>query len=154
MASEIERKFLVTDETWRQDAVGTPYAQGYLSLDPQRIVRIRRAGEKAFLTIKGLTIGVTRAEFEYPIPLPDAEAMFALCLGPLIEKTRYIVPWAGNRWEVDEFHGDNAGLIIAELELASEDESFEKPPWLGLEVSDDLRYGNSRLVEHPFRSWT
>lgn len=153
MPAEIERKFLVTDESWRKGAVGTPYVQGYLSRDPERIVRIRRAGEKAFVTIKGLTTGVTRAEFEYAIPPADADAMFALCLGPLIEKTRFLVPWGGKRWEVDEFYGDNAGLIVAELELASEDEVFERPPWLGREVSDDPRYGNSRLVEHPFRTW-
>lgn len=153
MPAEIERKFLVTDNSWREGAVGTPYVQGYLSRDPERIVRIRRAGERAFVTIKGLTTGVTRVEFEYAIPPEDADAMFKLCLGPLIEKTRYVVPWAGKHWEVDEFHGDNAGLIVAELELASEDEVFARPPWLGREVSDDPRYGNSRLVEHPFRTW-
>lgn len=153
MASEIERKFLVKTNAWREGAVGVPYVQGYLSRDPGRTVRIRRAGDKAFLTIKGITRGISRPEFEYPVPLADAEEMMKLCAGPLIEKTRHLVLFAGKRWEVDEFHGANAGLIVAEIELAAEDEPFETPPWLGREVSDDPRYSNSRLSEHPYSEW-
>lgn len=153
MAHEIERKFLVTGETWRTGTAGVPYVQGYLSQDPDRVVRVRRAGDRAFLTIKGRTRGITRPEFEYPIPLADAEELLKLCQGSLVEKTRFTVPWAGKHWEVDVFHGANTGLVVAELELASEEEPFERPPWLGAEVSQDPRYANVRLAACPFSRW-
>nr|WP_315466389.1 CYTH domain-containing protein [uncultured Rhodoferax sp.] len=152
MAVEIERKFLVVGDAWRNDS-GVLYRQGYLNRDKARTVRVRIAGEAAFLTIKGPSTGATRAEFEYPVPLNDAQALLALCDGPLIEKTRYLVPHAGHCWEVDEFAGDNAGLVVAELELASEDEVFEAPAWLGAEVTQDVRYFNSHLATHPFCAW-
>jgi len=153
MAEEIERKFLVLGETWRNGGKGIRYTQGYLSRDPERIVRIRQAGEQAYLTIKGVTRGVTRKEFEYPIPLADAAELLGLCIRPLIEKTRTVVEYHGRHWEVDEFHGKNDGLILAEIELARADEVFDLPPWAGDEVSDDPRYYNSSLSEQPFGTW-
>lgn len=152
MAVEIERKFLVTGDAWRNDS-GVLYRQGYLNRDKARTVRIRIAGDAAFLTVKGKSTGATRAEFEYPVPLEDAQALLALSDGPLIEKTRYIVMHAGHRWEVDEFAGDNAGLVVAELELSAEDEAFEAPTWLGEEVTHDARYFNSSLATRPFCTW-
>lgn len=152
MAVEIERKFRVTGDAWRNDS-GVLYRQGYLNRDKLRTVRIRIAGSAAFLTIKGKSTGATRAEFEYPVPMDDAQALLALCDGPSIEKTRYIVLHAGHRWEVDEFAGDNAGLVVAELELSAEDEAFERPAWLGEEVTHDARYFNSNLATQPFCTW-
>lgn len=152
MAVEIERKFRVTGDAWRNDS-GVLYRQGYLNRDKVRTVRIRIAGGAAFLTIKGKSTGATRAEFEYPVPMDDAQALLALCDGPLIEKTRYIVLHAGHRWEVDEFAGDNTGLVVAELELSAEDEAFERPAWLGEEVTHDARYFNSNLATQPFCTW-
>jgi len=152
LAVEIERKFRVTGDAWRNDS-GVLYRQGYLNRDKLRTVRIRIAGSAAFLTIKGKSTGATRAEFEYPVPMDDAQALLALCDGPLIEKTRYIVLHAGHRWEVDEFAGDNAGLVVAELELSAEDEAFERPAWLGEEVTHDARYFNSNLATQPFCTW-
>jgi adenylate cyclase len=153
MAKEIERKFLVANDTWRSALPGCRYTQGYLSRDPERIVRVRQAGSSAFITIKGITRGTTRQEFEYSIPVSDAEALMKLCLRPLIEKTRYVVEYQGKHWEVDEFHGDNRGLILAEIELEREDEPVDLPPWIGEEVSHDARYFNANLVEHPFTRW-
>ncbi len=152
MAVEIERKFRVTGDAWRNDS-GVLYRQGYLNRDKVRTVRIRIAGSAAFLTIKGKSTGATRAEFEYPVPMDDAQALLALCDGPLIEKTRYIVLHAGHRWEVDEFAGDNAGLVVAELELSAEEEAFDRPAWLGEEVTHDARYFNSNLATQPFCTW-
>ena len=153
MAVEIERKFLVADigadAAWRT-APGVAYGQGYLNQDKERTVRVRIAGNVAYLTIKGVSVGVTRAEFEYPIPVTDAEALLLLCDGPLIEKTRHVLQHAGTTWEVDVFAGDNAGLVVAEVELQSESQEFEKPDWLGLEVTHEDRYFNSKLVTHPF----
>lgn len=153
MPDEIERKFLVSGDAWREGAHATPYTQGYISRDPERVVRIRRAGKKAYVTIKGLTNGVSRKEYEYAIPIEDAEELFSLCTGPLIQKTRHVIIHAGKKWEVDEFHGDNEGLIVAEIELKSEDEPFDPPAWLGREVSTERKYSNSNLSERPFRSW-
>ncbi|MEZ4485135.1 MAG: CYTH domain-containing protein [Syntrophotaleaceae bacterium] len=154
MAIEIERKFLVRDNSWRQGAVGTTYRQGYLSVDPERTVRVRIAGDQGFLTIKGKTVGMTRSEFEYPIPLADAAQMLdTLCLRPLIEKTRYCVTYSGRTWEVDEFDGDNRGLILAEVELESSGQQVELPSWAGQEVTEDPRYYNASLSRHPYRSW-
>lgn len=155
MASEIERKFLVTEQGWRAGAgPGRRLRQGYLSIDPERSVRVRLAGEQAWLTLKGGSRRYTRLEFEYPVPPEDATLMLEeLCVEPLIDKTRYRVEFAGHCWDIDEFHGANAGLVVAEIELADEDEAFERPPWLGPEVTEDPRYLNVNLVRQPFRDW-
>jgi CYTH domain-containing protein len=154
MGKEIERKFLVTSDAWRAGAKGTLYRQGYLSTHKERTVRVRIAGEQAFLTIKGLTVGTTRAEFEYPIPVADAAQLLDnLCEKPLIEKTRFKVEHAGLVWEIDEFEGVNQGLVVAEVELASETQRFDKPSWAGADVSDDKRYFNSNLIAKPFTTW-
>ena len=154
MGKEIERKFLVKGEAWKSLAKGRHYRQGYLNSAKERTVRIRTIDDKAFLTVKGPTVGVTRPEFEYPIPFEDCTAMLDLLAEkPIIEKTRYKIPMGNHVWEVDEFFGVNAGLVVAEIELASEDEAFEKPEWIGEEVSGDPRYFNSNLVKHPFTTW-
>ncbi|MEZ0276112.1 MAG: CYTH domain-containing protein [Roseimicrobium sp.] len=153
MGQEIERKFLVKSDTWREGAEGTLYRQGYLAKDVERTVRVRIAGDQAYLTIKGRTKGTSRAEYEYEIPLKDAEEMLALCDGPLVEKTRHKIPHAGHTWEVDVFHGDNDGLIMAEVELEREDAEVELPGWAGKEVSDDARYYNSSLSKRPYKTW-
>lgn len=154
MAVEVERKFLVTGTGWKGDATGVPFRQGYLSTVKERTVRVRIEGDRARLTIKGLTTGISRLEFEYGIPLPDATCMLdELCERPLIEKTRYRVTDGPHVWEIDEFHGVNEGLVVAEIELTSTRESFDRPFWLGREVSDDPRYFNANLVTHPFRQW-
>lgn len=154
MAQEIERKFLVGNDSWRAGAIGIRFRQGYLNTDPERTVRVRLEGDRGVLTIKGLSHGISRAEFEYPIPAAEAAILLdTLCLRPLIEKTRYRLKHGGHLWEIDEFSGDNAGLVLAELELSSEDEPFDLPPWVGVEVSSDPRYFNASLVRHPFRAW-
>jgi CYTH domain-containing protein len=154
MGTEIERKFLVVGDEWRRGAVGTVYRQGYLCTTPQRTVRVRIGGERGYLTVKGSRTGVSRAEFEYEIPLGDAQAMLdSLCARPLIEKTRYRIPHEGLVWEVDEFAGENAGLVIAEVELEREDQEVALPAWVGKEVSTDDRYANSHLAEHPYSTW-
>ena len=152
MATEIERKFLVVGEGWRQGP-GARFLQGYLNRDKHRTVRVRVAGNRAHLTIKGLTTGASRAEFEYAVPLADGEAMLTLCDGPIIEKVRYRTGYQGNSWEIDEFAGANSGLVVAEIELESENESFPKPPWLGPEVTSDPRYFNSNLATNPYSTW-
>ena len=152
MATEIERKFLVTGSAWRSPN-GQRIVQGYLNRDKARTVRVRIAGPQAFLTIKGATTGATRAEFEYPIPLADAEALLGLCDGPRIDKVRHRVAFGGLLWEVDEFLGDNAGLVVAEVELASEGQTVTLPPWVTEEVTTDSRYYNSSLATHPFNRW-
>jgi len=156
MGVEIERKFLVIDDSWRETAgPGIPMQQGYLIAAKQASVRVRIEGKQARLNIKGATLGVRRQEFEYPIPLHDARTLLrTLCEKPLIEKTRYPVRYAGKEWEVDVFEGENTGLVVAELELEHEAEPFEKPPWLGREVSADPRYYNTCLVRHPYRDWS
>ena len=154
MAKEIERKYLVKGDAWRKLAQGVHYRQGYLNSTKERTVRIRTVGEKAVITVKGPTIGVTRMEFEYPIPFSDCVTMLEnLAEQPIIEKTRYIIPMGSFTWEIDEFFGAKAGLIVAEIELPSEDTPFEKPDWIGEEVSGDPRYFNSNLVAHPFSTW-
>lgn len=154
MAKEIERKFLVVGDGWRDAAVGTFFRQGYLSTVKERTVRVRSKGGQGFLTVKGISVGATRAEFEYEIPIDDANEMLdSLCERPIIEKIRYRVSYQGFVWEVDEFAGDNAGLIVAEIELASEDQEFPRPPWAGQEVTDDSRYFNANLIAHPFKAW-
>jgi adenylate cyclase len=154
MSQEIERKYLVRLDVWKPTNAGVLYRQGYLSSVEERSVRVRIAGEQAYLTIKGPTYGITRLEFEYAIPVADAAMMLnLLCQHPLIEKTRHRQPFAGKIWEIDVFHGDNAGLVVAEVEVASESEQFEPPPWLGREVSADPRYLNSSLVNNPYKNW-
>ncbi|MFP5504791.1 MAG: CYTH domain-containing protein [Gammaproteobacteria bacterium] len=160
MAIEIERKFLVVNDTWRAVAdAGMRLRQGYLSrvtgADAVRSsVRVRTDGERAFLNIKSATLGIRRQEYEYPIPLADAEAMLAeLCVGAVVEKTRYHVPAGAHVWEIDVFAGDNAGLVVAEIELGDESESFQRPGWLGEEVSDDPRYYNVCLADRPYCRW-
>ena len=158
MAEEIERKFLVIGDAWRAESDGgTAFRQGYLSTDPERNVRVRTKGSTAKLTIKGAARGVSglrRAEFEVDLPLDDAnEILDRLCLRPIIEKVRHRVKVGGLVWEIDEFSGDNAGLVVAEVELDAEDQSFERPPWVGDDVSDDSRYLNASLVERPFSTW-
>jgi CYTH domain-containing protein len=154
MAKEIERKFLVKGDAWRALAKGTTYRQGYLNSAKERTVRVRTAEDKAFLTIKGLTLGATRAEYEYAIPFDEGKAMLdALAEKPLIEKKRYKIPAGDLTWEIDEFLGDNAGLIVAEVELKSEDQAFDRPAWLGDEVTGDTRYYNANLIKKPFTGW-
>jgi adenylate cyclase len=155
MALEIERKFLVDEKLFRQPEKGIRVKQGYLQGDGTMLVRVRRQDDKAFLTLKGKTTGITRAEFEYPIPVDDAEKLFEFCRRPLIDKTRYLIPAEDgvHTWEVDKFFGENEGLMIAEVELKSEDEAFSRPEWLGREVSGDPHYYNSNLAEHPFSEW-
>ncbi|BCU75452.1 CYTH domain-containing protein [Luteolibacter sp. LG18] len=153
MGVEIERKFLVSGFGWADGSPGARMTQGYLSLDPDRTVRVRLAGEEAWLTIKGRSKGLARAEFEYPIPAAEARELLALCTGSVIDKTRHRVEHAGHTWEIDVFHGDNDGLVVAEVEMEAEDTQVELPEWVGAEVSDDTRYLNSRLVQCPFKDW-
>jgi len=154
MSIEIERKFLVRGTAWKVPGQGAAIRQGYLSAHPDRTVRVRIEGVAATLTIKGRSRGAVRGEWEYPIPLQDAEALLnGLCERPLIEKTRYRVVHAGMTWEVDEFFGDNLGLVVAEIELSSEDQAFAKPDWAGEEVTHDSRYFNSSLQAHPYTQW-
>jgi adenylate cyclase len=155
MTKEIERKFLVRGDAWRTLAKGIMYRQGYLNSAKERTVRIRTADARAFLTIKGITVGATRVEYEYEIPFGDGKEMLnALAEKPLIEKKRYKIRSGSLTWEVDEFLGENAGLIIAEVELASEDQALEKPSWVGDEVTEDPRYFNANLVKNPFSRWS
>ncbi len=154
MGIEIERKFLVKDDSWKAEAgEGQVYRQGYLCSGHGKTVRVRIIGAQAFLTIKGPTNGISRSEFEYEIPVADAEAMLSLC-GNLVEKTRYIIEHAGMPWELDVFAGANDGLVMAEIELDAEDQSIELPDWAGEEVSGDPRYYNAYLAEHPFAKWS
>jgi adenylate cyclase len=153
MGIEIERKFLVKNDSWKQFATGgMACKQGYLVAGKEKTVRVRILGNAAFLTIKGATTGIQRAEFEYEIPVSDAEQMMELC-GNRIEKTRYLIRHMGMTWEVDVFEGANTGLIMAEIELESEDQVFDWPSWCGEEVSGDRRYYNACLAEHPFINW-
>ncbi len=155
MAKEIERKFLVQKEGWKraEKPQGTLIRQGYLSLDPAYVVRVRTYGDKGFITIKGKQTGITRDEFEYEIQLSDAEEMLRKFTPPQTAKVRYRVPFKGHTWEVDEFLEENEGLIVAEIELQDPDEGYEVPDWIGEEVSMDPRYLNSSLAVHPFNSW-
>ena len=154
MAKEIERKFLLVGDAWRELAKGTHYRQGYLNSTKERTVRVRTIAAKGFLTIKGITVGATRVEYEYEIPHADCTAMLDdLAEKPIIEKKRYKIPMDGFVWEVDEFFGVNEGLVVAEIELESEDQAFEKPHWVGEEVTGDPRYFNSNLVRNPYTTW-
>ncbi|PSB25049.1 CYTH domain-containing protein [Stenomitos frigidus] len=154
MPAEIERKFLVKGDAWRSLATGIAYCQGYIASSADRTVRVRVVGEQGFLTIKGSTVGITRAEFEYLVPLHDAlELLSTLCDPPLIQKKRYTIAYAGLVWEVDEFEGDNQGLIVAEVELTDPHQAITLPDWIDREVSDDPRYFNANLAKHPFSRW-
>ena len=154
MPTEIERKFLVKNDEWRQGATGVRYRQGYLCAEKERTVRVRTAGDKAYLTIKGLSQGASRAEYEYEIPAGEADEMLdSLCHRPLIEKVRYRIPAGDVVWEIDEFHGENAGLTVAEVELKLADQHVDLPPWAGQEVTGDARYYNANLVKNPYRLW-
>jgi CYTH domain-containing protein len=154
MGQEIERKFLVRKEVWKnQPKNGQVYRQGYLNSVKERTVRVRIANNKGYLTVKGLSRGATRLEFEYEIPVEDAQKLLDLCEKPLIEKTRYKIEQGNFVWEVDEFFGENEGLILAEIELESEEQAFSKPDWLAEEVTDDPRYFNANLVQYPYSEW-
>jgi len=154
MGKEIERKFLVKGDSWRGLAEGKHYRQGYLSTVKERTVRVRTAGDKGYITVKGITTGASRSEYEYEIPTNDANEMLdKLCERPLIEKTRYRIPKDGLAWEVDEFEGDNRGLITAEVELKDEKQSVQLPDWIDKEVTDDPRYFNANLVAKPYTTW-
>ena len=155
MAVEIERKFLLKNNDWREQIESSNLIrQGYLAPLDTSSVRVRIEGDKANINIKSATIGISRLEYEYEIPLKDAEQMLeSLCPSPQIHKTRHIVMIGEHKWEIDEFYDDNEGLVVAEIELNDENESFDKPHWLGMEVSDDARYYNVNLIKHPYIGW-
>jgi adenylate cyclase len=154
MAKEIERKFLVEGDAWKKAAKGIEYRQGYLSSVKERVVRVRTIENKGFLTIKGITKGLSRSEFEYEISVDDANVMLdEICEKPLIEKKRYKIVLGAHVFEVDEFFGENEGLVVAEVELKDEKQKVDLPDWIGAEVSGDPRYFNSNLIQHPFKKW-
>lgn len=155
MAKEIERKFLVTSQAWQAKTQrSVRYRQGYLNDAQQCSIRVRVGGDQAYLNIKSATLGIQRLEYEYAIPVEDANEMLdQFCQGAMVEKTRHVVQELGHTWEVDVFEGDNAGLVVAEIELDHEHEQFALPEWAGQEVSDDPRYYNVCLVKHPFKNW-
>ena len=152
MAKEIERKFLVK-ESWQPQDEGIKIAQGYLSTVPERTVRVRIKGNKGYLTIKGKNQGISRTEFEYEIPLGDAEELLKLAEQPILSKTRYLEQHGNRLWEIDVFAGENQGLVVAEVELPDEQADFSRPDWLGQEVSGDVRYYNANLIKKPFSLW-
>lgn len=155
MPREIERKFLLTGEGWRALAERRQrMTQGYIATGDRISVRVRIAGDDARLNIKSGGLVASRLEYDYAVPVGDARELLALAVGPLIEKTRHFVLYGGMTWEVDEFHGDNSGLVVAELELDREDQAFARPPWAGAEVTHLKRYYNVSLVNHPYRQWT
>ncbi len=155
MGMEIERKFLVNKSAWKiaQQGESARICQGYLANDEHKVVRIRTYGNQAFITIKAHLAGISRAEYEYPIPLQDAEEMIDTLANKRIEKIRHRVNYKGKLWEVDVFAGENEGLLVAEIELEYENEAFEKPDWVGEEVTDDIRYYNASLIQNPYRNW-
>lgn len=154
MGKEIERKFLIEEDDGWKRVETKAYRQGYLNTTKERTVRVRTIGEKGYLTIKGVTKGATRLEFEYEIAVEDAQQMLdELCERPLIEKTRRKIEYSGFTWEIDEFFGENDGLVIAEIELEDEGQNFDKPSWIKEEVTDDPRYFNANLVKHPYSQW-
>lgn len=155
MPREIEHKFLLKNDAWRADVQRCrPMSQGYLASGGRVSVRVRVAGDEAWLNIKAGGLVASRQEYEYPVPVDEARELLELAEGPLIEKTRHFVEHGGKTWEIDEFHGENVGLVVAELELDREDEPFARPPWLGREVTHLERYYNLCLVTHPYRAWT
>lgn len=154
MAKEIERKFMVKDMSFKANAVAHRIVQGYICSENDRVVRVRIKGDHAYITIKNAAIGYSRDEFEYPIPVADAEVMLKdICLQPIIEKTRYVLPFGGFDWEIDCFGGINEGLIIAEIELPDEETEFQLPPFVGKEITGNPRYYNACLAAHPFTEW-
>lgn len=154
MGREIEKKFLIADNSWQGLVAGIPYRQGYLNSEKGRTVRIRTVNERGILTIKGPDENGARLEYEYDIPIGEAREMLdRLCHKPLIEKIRYRIPYAGFHWEVDEFKGENDGLVFAEIELDFVGQQFEKPAWIGREVTGDARYYNANLVHNPYSQW-
>ena len=155
MAIEIEHKFLLANNTWRQQVHSSViFRQGYLSSQSTSSIRVRISDDAAWLNIKSATIGTQRHEYEYEIPLQDAnEILDTLCSKPVIEKTRHYIHNEGNTWEIDEFYGENEGLIVAEIELSEKNESFVKPEWLGEEVTQDIRYYNNNLAVNPYSTW-
>ncbi len=154
MATEIERKYLVKNADWKALATGTAYRQGYLSTVKERTVRARTIKDKGYITVKGIAAGATRVEYEYEIPMEDANSMLDnLCEQPIIEKKRYVIEYEGLTWEVDEFNGENHGLIVAEVELSDENQTISLPDWIGEEVTGDPKYFNSNLVKLPYSKW-
>ncbi len=154
MNLEIERKFLVINANWRKLAEGKFIRQGYLNTEKNRTVRVRSESNRGLITIKGKPEGLARPEFEYEIPYDDAVYLLKhLCHKPLIEKTRYLCSYQDQTWEIDEFHGENAGLIIAEIELTDESIDLQLPDWIGQEITGDPRYYNANLVGHPYNKW-
>ncbi len=154
MSIEIERKFLVQKHLWKPPAEGVRMRQGYLCVGPPAAIRVRVIGENAVLNIKQATDSIVRREYEYPLPCAEAnELLDTLCAGSIIDKTRYTLPVGNLAWEVDVFYGLNEGLVVAEIELQDENQSFEKPIWLGREVSQELRYFNAHLALHPYTTW-
>ena len=155
MGIEIERKFLVDEKKWAalNKPEGVPFKQGYLVSEPEKTIRVRVAGKSAWITIKGATVGVSRSEYEYAIPVKDAEEMLSTMAGAVIAKKRFKIHFASKLWEIDEFDGDNRGLLMAEIELRTEGEEFEVPGWITTEVSGDGRYYNSSLAVYPFSQW-
>ena len=154
MGKEIERKFLVRGHAWRKGVKGTFYRQGYLAASENCVVRVRIAGEKAYLTIKGRKTGLSCPEYEYPMPVADAaDLLDQVCLRPFIEKIRYKLNFKGISWEIDEFKGENEGLVVAEVELADEQQTIEIPDWVDCEVSLDPKYWNMNLMKHPYCRW-
>ncbi len=156
MAVEIERKFLLKNDAWKSEVTKViSYSQGYMTLEGEKnSIRVRTSSDQAWINFKSATLGMRRLEFEYPVPLEDAQVMLEqLCYKPLITKERHLVPYEQHTWEVDVFHGENEGLIVAEIELTVETEAFTYPDWLGREVTDDKRYYNVCLIHHPFKNW-
>lgn len=153
MAKEIERKFLIDIDKWGRRGIPVEMVQGYLFIHPEKVVRVRISGEKAFLTIKGNRQGIIRDEFEYPIPVNDAKELLKMCGDFLVEKTRYIQHIHEKKWEIDVFHGKNNGLIVAEIELNDENEEVELPEWAVCEVSNDEQYSNFNLAQKPYSTW-
>lgn len=154
MPLEIERKFLIKENSWRAQVQNSiPIQQAYFFLNAKNSVRLRICGQQANLNIKSGTLGIVRQEFEYPIPLEDAKQMLSLCMQPIIEKNRHILTYGNHKWEIDEFLAENSGLLVAEIELQAESEEFEHPPWLGEEVSHDPAYYNVSLVKKPYKQW-
>ncbi|MFI3123545.1 MAG: CYTH domain-containing protein [Methylococcales bacterium] len=155
MALEIEHKFLLANDSWRENVSHSViYKQGYLSSQATSSIRVRISDKQAWLNIKSATIGTQRSEYEYEIPLSDAnEILDNLCLKPVIEKTRHFVKHENHLWEIDEFDGENVGLIVAEIELKAENETFAKPDWIGSEVTQDMRYYNNNLAKNPYSAW-
>jgi CYTH domain-containing protein len=153
MGTEIERKFLVNDPSVVDGVAGTVLRQGYLSRVPERTVRVRHAGDRAWVTVKGINTGATRSEWEWEIPVEDADGLLAICDGPVLDKARYLVEYGDRTWEVDVFAGDNTGLVMAEIELEAVDAELDLPPWVGREVTHDPRFYNAYLAATPIRDW-